>query len=221
MPDNKQTDYLLNKDDKSMRKIIKIYIWFMALTALYLVVYNIVNTTPYKKIQQELIYSDLFDEHIYFDKNKNDEMYNCLKKSKFVPVDFKTFENIKKDDNVKIIKLENTTHAKKTISVYYSEIVRSDGGYYLIGLFSINNKFRYSALKIENENSNVFEKYTEKSENTQVDGYKIISFNGISVFQKDLFFMYKRNDVIVSLQLIATCAFFMAVFIAKIRSRRG
>lgn len=192
----------------------------MALTALYLVVYNIVNVTPYKKIQHELVYSDLFDEHIYFDKNKNDEMYNSLKKSKFVPVDFKTFENVKKDDSVKIIKLEDTTHDKKTISVYYSEIVRSDGGYYLIGFFSINNKFRYSALKIENGNSDVFEKYTEKKEYTQVDQYKIISFNGISVFQKDFFFMYKRNDAIVTLQIIATCAFLMTAFIARIRSRR-
>ena len=202
------------------KKLLMLFCLFLIFSAGYTLFYNLVNIRPYKKISKELEYSDLFDEHIYFDKNKNDEMYNCLKKSKFVPVDFKTFENIKKDDNVKIIKLEDTTHAKKTISVYYSEIVRSDGEYYLIGFFSINNKFRYSALKIENENSDIFEKYTEKSEYTQVDRYKIISFNGISALQKDTFFMYKRNEVIVTLQIIATCAFFMALIIEKLRSVR-
>lgn len=202
------------------KKLLMLFCLFLIFSAGYTLFYNLVNIRPYKKISKELEYSDLFDEHIYFDKNKNDEMYNCLKKSKFVPVDFKTFENIKKDDNVKIIKLEDTTHAKKTISVYYSEIVRSGDEYYLIGAFSIDNKFRYSALKIENENSDVFEKYTEKSEYTQVDRYKIISFNGISALQKDTFFMYKRNEVIVTLQIIATCAFFMALIIVKIRSAR-
>lgn len=202
------------------KKLLMLFCLFLIFSAGYTLFYNLVNIRPYKKISKELEYSDLFDEHIYFDKNKNDEMYNCLKKSKFVPVDFKTFENIKKDDNVKIIKLEDTTHAKKTISVYYSEIVRSDGEYYLIGFFSINNKFRYSALKIENENSDVFEKYTEKSEYTHVDRYKIISFNGISALQKDTFFMYKRNEVIVTLQIIAICAFFMALIIEKLRSVR-
>lgn len=202
------------------KKLLMLFCLFLIFSAGYTLFYNLVNIRPYKKISKELEYSDLFDEHIYFDKNKNDEMYNCLKKSKFVPVDFKTFENIKKDDNVKIIKLEDTTHAKKTISVYYSEIVRSDGEYYLIVFFSINNKFRYSALKIENENSDVFEKYTEKSEYTQVDRYKIISFNGISALQKDTFFMYKRNEVIVTLQIIAICAFFMALIIEKLRSVR-
>ena len=202
------------------KKLLMLFCLFLIFSAGYTLFYNLVNIRPYKKISKELEYSDLFDEHIYFDKNKNDEMYNCLKKSKFVPVDFKTFENIKKDDNVKIIKLEDTTHAKKTISVYYSEIVRSVDEYYLIGAFSIDNKFRYSALKIENENSDVFEKYTEKKEYTHVDRYKIISFNGISALQKDTFFMYKRNEVIVTLQIIATCAFFMALIIEKIRSAR-
>lgn len=178
-----------------------------------------VNVTPYKKIKNELVYSDLFDERIYFDRNENEELNNCLKKSKFVPVDLKTFENIKKDENVKIIKSE-AIHGRKTINVYYCEIVRRADGYYLIGAFSIDNKFRYSALKIENENSDVFEKYTEKKEYTQVDRYKIISFNGISALQKDTFFMYKRNEVIVTLQIIATCAFFMALIIVKIRSAR-
>lgn len=170
------------------RKLSVLFCLFLFVSVGYTLFYNLVNIRPYKKISKELEYSDLFDEHIYFDKNKNDELYNCLKKSKFVPVDFKTFENIKKDDNVKIIKLEDTTHAKKTISVYYSEIVKSDDGYYLIGFFSINNKFRYSELKIENENLDIFEKYIKKEENTQIDGYKIISFNDISVFQKDFFF---------------------------------
>ncbi len=202
------------------RKLSVLFCLFLFVSVGYTLFYNLVNIRPYKKISKELEYSDLFDEHIYFDKNKNDELYNCLKKSKFVPVDFKTFENIKKDDNVKIIKLEDTTHAKKTISVYYSEIVKSDDEYYLIGFFSINNKFRYSALKIENENLDIFEKYIKKEKNTQIDGYKIISFNDISVFQKDFLFMYKRNEVIATLQIIATCAFFMALIIVKIRSAR-
>lgn len=95
------------------KKLLMLFCLFLIFSAGYTLFYNLVNIRPYKKISKELEYSDLFDEHIYFDKNKNDEMYNCLKKSKFVPVDFKTFENIKKDDNVKIIKLEDTTHAKK------------------------------------------------------------------------------------------------------------
>lgn len=201
------------------KKLLMLFCLFLIFSAGYTLFYNLVNIRPYKKISKELEYSDLFDERIYFDRNENEEMNNCLKKSKFVPVDFKTFENIKKDNGVKIVKLE-AIHGKKTIFVYYCEIVKSGDEYYLIGAFSINNKFRYSALKIENENLDVFEKYTEKKEYTQVDQYKIISFNSISALQKDTFFMFKRNEVIVTLQIIATCAFFMALIIVKIRSAR-